>query len=279
MSPVVDFALKRSDGGTNPEAIAALRAIGDPAYFEACLDAFCARFSAGEMQDASSRSGRSLAQSDPRRASEVLEKHIRPALNSSPLSAEHRRAIAAISWLPSTDALALFRKLWPDSKTDQAREALLDLLFGSINVPEATALMLDLYSQIPAEAGFLRSTAIERFGKELYEPAIPVLGAALADVEGYVRNAARTASEEFKQQRQALEEFQAWTTASKAARDSIDELKDLLADPNRDVVLGAVKALGVVKARTALPELVKLLGRDDAELKQAVQTTIDRIGE
>jgi len=45
-----------------------------------------------------------------------------------------------------------------------------------------------------------------------------------------------------------------------------------------DVVLGAVKALGAVRARAALPALVRLLANDDPAIQAAVHEAIERIG-
>ena len=52
------------------------------------------------------------------------------------------------------------------------------------------------------------------------------------------------------------------------------QLIELLQSQDRAVVLGAVRALGTIKARNALPELVKLLARNDAELTSAVEAAI-----
>jgi hypothetical protein len=49
---------------------------------------------------------------------------------------------------------------------------------------------------------------------------------------------------------------------------------ELLASQDRAVVLGAVKALAAVKARSALPALVGLLARGDKELTSAVEAAI-----
>jgi HEAT repeat protein len=281
MVPVIEFVLDTAGPqDARVEAIHALLAVGEANQFERCVDEY-ARSNNDEARVATFSIGASIALLDPSHAAEVLERRIGSILGEVPLTADHRRVIEAIDWLPETEALALFRRLWTAPMGQDARSVLLLKLIETIDGPTATALLLELYPDLPVDSqgGDLRYRAINRFAAELYEPAIPLLEQALKDPSDNVRAAARGASEAFKQQRMAVEEFQSWTSASRDARDSIDELKALLADSNRDVVLGAVKALAAVKARTALPELVKLLGRDDPPLKQAVQAAIDRIGE
>jgi HEAT repeat protein len=138
--------------------------------------------------------------------------------------------------------------------------------------------VLELYSSLPASASAARAVAIKRFGTNLYEPAIDLLGEALRDSDLSVREAAQAAFQRFREHREALEEYEAWRQASDDARETVAELVKLLASDNKDVVRGAVEALGAVKARTALPQLVALLGRDDAELKAAVTKAIAAIG-
>jgi hypothetical protein len=138
--------------------------------------------------------------------------------------------------------------------------------------------VLELYSSLPASASAARAVAIKRFGTNLYEPAIDLLGEALRDSDLSVREAAQAAFQRFREHREALEEYEAWRQASDDARETVAELVKLLASDNKDVVRGAVEALGAVKARTALPQLVALLGRDDAELKAAVNKAIAAIG-
>ena len=71
----------------------------------------------------------------------------------------------------------------------------------------------------------------------------------------------------------------AWTATASEARTTIDELLKLTESPNVDVVVGAVKALGALKASAAYPKLVRLLERKDPEIKTAVQAALDKLGE
>jgi HEAT repeat protein len=124
-----------------------------------------------------------------------------------------------------------------------------------------------------------RRLAIIRFQDTLHEPAIEIIGKALNDHDPEVREAARNALKAFREHREALEEFKRWQTGDAEARASIAELMKLLESPNRDVVAGAVRALGAVKAKAALPALVKLLEREDPDLKKSIEDAIRKIGE
>jgi HEAT repeat protein len=177
--------------------------------------------------------------------------------------------------LPPEDALQVFETLWPRATTKAIRGELLSAL-DAVSGPEVTNALFKHYSEV--EGVVTRGNVMRRFGKELYEPAIPLLGEELRSKNDSVRGAAQSAFKAFKEQRDALDEFSAWMNADKDARASVAELTKLLDSNNRDVVIGAVRALGAVKARSALPALVKLLERQDPELKKAVEETIARIG-
>jgi HEAT repeat protein len=249
----------------------AVELLDDPAWFERALDQFVKGPSQGATNCA-----RSLAQSHPEHAAAVLEARIRSTADGS--RAPDSKIVDAIGWLPPDRGLALAKKLLEKLRDEPTRAAVLWRL-AHIPGAEATQLAQQLYATIPGSEGRLKAEFIQRFANDLWEPAIPLLGGALRDSDKDVREAAQRVSALFKAHREALEEFEAWTQASRDARTSIDELRALLASDKREIVLGAVKALGVVKARTALPELVKLLGREDAELRKAVQEAIDKIGQ
>jgi HEAT repeat protein len=214
-----------------------------------------------------------LLQRDPQHARKAIEDAI--ALGwENPTSATRSQA-ADLAYLSAADAISLFERLWPRASTSAARHELFAML---VHFPDrdATPIVFKHYPEL--DSNDLRGAAIERFGNELYEPAIPLLGDALKSSSDYVRNSARDAFKKFKDYREALEEFSAWMNADKDSRASIAELSKLLESNNRDVVIGAVHSLAAVKARSALPALVKLLERPDPELKKAVEEAIARIG-
>jgi HEAT repeat protein len=214
-----------------------------------------------------------LVQRDRATALKTVEESIARTLESSGPNAV--RPVADLLSLPPPEALELFARLWPRATTDKLKD---EFLFTLLEIPgtAATAALFDHYADIrePSNQG----RAIERFANELYEPAIPLIGEALKSRNDSVRLASREALKKFKEQREALEEFSAWMTADKDARASVAELAKLLESNNKDVVIGAVRALAAVKARSALPALVKLLDRPDPELKKAVEEAIAKIG-
>lgn len=185
-----------------------------------------------------------------------------------------------VQYLPSRELSADFvRRSMKEQLPTVICADLLESLLGNENAGEPVlALAVELVPVLARENPNLTTYAIRAFREALYEPAIPLLGEALRDRNAHVRSEAQDTFAAFRVQREALEEFQAWMNISKEQRSTTTELVQLLASPKRDVVLGAVKALGALRAPTALPELVKLLERDDAELKQAVLAAIDACG-
>ncbi|MEY2745500.1 MAG: hypothetical protein RL112_542 [Planctomycetota bacterium] len=116
--------------------------------------------------------------------------------------------------------------------------------------------------------------ALAIFQRTLHEPALPVIGAALRSSSLDVRTAAQEAMKVFREQREALEEFEMWMQAARQEASTTTQLVELLRSDDRAVVLGAVRSLAAIKARAALPELVKLIGRGDKELTAAVEAAI-----
>jgi HEAT repeat protein len=168
--------------------------------------------------------------------------------------------------------------VWAHPLSDELRNQVYHEMADWLTGDDVLPLLFELYPTLPDSAKASRARAVKRFGDNLYEPAIDLLGEALRDRELEVRNAAQEAFQRFRAHREALEEYEAWRQASDEARETVAQLVALLASDDRDVVRGAVEALGAVKARTALPQLVALLGRDDAELKAAVTKAIAAIG-
>jgi HEAT repeat protein len=209
-----------------------------------------------------------FADTDPRRASELILEAIRSGADPD-----------SIRFLDPPYDLELFKTLWAQSEDAGARSDLLRALVDHLSGKEADALIVEHYHEIPESDSGTRHGAIARFGEHLYEPSIPILGNALEDPDVGVRIQARKAFQAFKQHREALEEFAAWTLGDRQARAQIDELEALLESPDNQVVIGAVKALGVVRARSALPALVRLLERDDGAVRSAVHEAIERIGQ
>jgi HEAT repeat protein len=223
-----------------------------------------------------------LLRRDPDRAHKALEDAMIAGWdNPSSLVASR---VSDIALLPAADALAMYERLWPHAlakdkeQVPESRAERNEILRALTEIVDArvTKVLFDHYREIDNDSVW--AEAIDRAGRDLYEPAIPRLGEALKSPSDRVRAAAQNAFKQFKAHREALEEFSAWMSADKDARTSIADLSKLLESNNRDVVIGAVRALGAVKARSALPSLVKLLERSDPELKKAVEDAIAKIG-
>ncbi len=215
-----------------------------------------------------------LIGSDRVAAAKPLEKEIDGALARSDPSVD--RLIEWIGQLDAKDAIALVTKYTAQLHDDQQRQALFGLMVGVVQTPESTSFLLTNYARLNSD---LRAGAVNRFGTELYEPAIPVLGDALKDKDLSVREAARTAFKRFREQREALDEYDAWMKADKDAKQTADELIKLLASPNAAVVTSAVKTLGALKVRSAYPAIIKLLDRNDAAISAAVKEAIDKLAQ
>lgn len=210
----------------------------------------------------------------------MLWKRIEPARQGGVALQRARRLAYLVRYFPKPEAPAEFLRRALQEKLPLAlcADMLFCLLDGGNPSEPSLAIAVELLPVLRNESPDLMTTAIQCFREALYEPAIPLLGEALRDRDENVRLEAQSTFAAFRVQREALEEFEAWMNISKEQRSTTAELVKLLASPQRDVVLGAVKALGALRAPAALPELVKLLGNGDVELKAAVMAAIDACG-
>jgi HEAT repeat protein len=217
---------------------------------------------------------RKTNQLDRSRSAALLEQFLAQA----PTLERFREASWLIPDLTTADSVQLVEKLW-EKATPEQKELLMDVVTTGnrvITTEAANRFLLKNFDMVPQNR---KAGVITRFGNALFEPAIDLIGASLADPNAGIRDAARKAVDAFRQQREALEEFKRWKAGDAEARASIAELLKLLESPNPEVVIGSVRALGAVKAKSALPALVKLLDKPNPELKKAVQDAIARIGE
>jgi hypothetical protein len=217
---------------------------------------------------------RSSARRSPRETAEELWKSVVAATARG-----DDAALAALAGtfdvLPTDELCPLLERAAREGASDYVRVELYATLASVKRPPASLATLFQYYPTLPTSArSVTRAHAITRFADALYEPALPLIGEALRDENPEVRNAAREALEDFRKQREALEEFDKWMRASNDERETIAQLEALLASKDRAVVLGAVKALHAVRARSALPALVKLLARNETELREAVEAAI-----
>jgi HEAT repeat protein len=180
--------------------------------------------------------------------------------------------IAAL--LPRPVYLTLLRSCATQWDSDQIALSIQGLVATGMRDAEVLELVLELTPRVAPHLTDTRLQILSLFADTLYQPAMPLLGEALRDSNPQIRSRAQEALQQFRQQREAMEEFGTWMQAARQQASTTAQLIELLQSQDRAVVLGAVRALGTIKARNALPELVKLLARNDAELTSAVEAAI-----
>jgi hypothetical protein len=217
-----------------------------------------------------------IIRADPAKSREIIEEAMKSfAASNGRLSPE---IALQITLLAPAEGLLLAEKFWKQSTDTAVHQALYQTVCDGLKGTDGSAFLLRHFDEMRASPHQVHA-AIKRFGAELYEPAIDVLGQSLKDANPSVRLAAQEAFAAFKTQREALTEFQAWKTTADEQRTTIDELSKLLDSPNLDVVIGAVKSLGALKARVVYPKLVKMLERKEPELKAALQAALGQLGQ
>lgn len=276
---VAEWLMGLSDSAMVNSGLYLSHSTNDPAAVERALTLV----ESADLLQGSSTAGRvffAAAELHGKDTEAMLWKRLEPARQGGVALQRARRLAYLVQHLPSRQVSADFvrrglrEKLPPELCGD-----LLESLLENENASEPVlALAVEVVPQLSRWNPNLTVYAIRAFREALYEPAIPLLGEALRDRNATVRSEAQDTFAAFRVQREALEEFQAWMNISNEQRSTTTELLKLLSSPQRDVVFGAVKALGVLRAPTALPELVKLLGNGDAELKAAVLAAIDACG-
>lgn len=248
------------------------------------------RFERVDLLDAAARAPRSTLSSSlatclitlgrkyPAAVLEALRGSLREIVGTEPMTDDDQ---GRLSWLldvaPEADAVKLWQELWSVAPAS-SHAVLLDNLVERNFGPERDHLLVEFYPQIERLAPNLRNPTLLRFGNSLVEAALPILEREIKNPDANVRVAAMAAAEEFRKHREAVAEFDAWRKSVTVEQTTVADLSKLLESPNRDVVLGAVKALGILRARPALPALVKLLEQDDKELQRAVQAALEAMG-
>jgi HEAT repeat protein len=218
-----------------------------------------------------------LYQIDSAKTLEAVRRRLTEIVRKPELDRGDGRALDMLSGLPTAERLQLWREAWPLASA-AAREPLLERLVSWQDKPQTAPLLVELYPDIERAAPRLRKRTLLVFGAALTEAALPILEREIRNPDGEVRSAAMDVAEQFRKHREAVAEFEAWRKAVTVEQSTIADLAKLLESDNRDVLIGAVRALGVLRARPALPALVKLLERKDPELQTAVKAAIDAIG-
>ncbi|MCC7011857.1 MAG: HEAT repeat domain-containing protein [Planctomycetes bacterium] len=282
---VADWLLASRGPSHADRGLALLAGTGERKLLERALDTLAAIPELNVNSSTLLEVVKRAASAAPEQALAEFWKRIAASKGNPDASALVPRLTYSAMTLPLEQRIELMRRAWAEKLPDDVRASLCDGFLQSFHASQtstpdaALALLLECYPGLPENASETRRQVISELVEALYEPAVPLLGEALRDRDVRVRTEAQNAFQKFRVQREALEEFQKWTHATNEERESIEALEKLLESNVRDVVLGAVKSLAAVRARRALPKLVRLLARDDAELRAAVQAAIDRIGQ
>jgi len=149
------------------------------------------------------------------------------------------------------------RRLIEVGAVEELREELLSLNPSTLDTNDLTALIDAL--------GTIDSAEIHRFLLE-----------QVNDSRRSIRVAASNALTQLQNTREVKARWAAWAEGQEQTTVLMALLKDL-EDPEMEVRLGAVKALGLLGDPEALPVLVDLL-REDEPIKQAAKEALDRMG-
>ena len=185
-------------------------------------------------------------------------------------------ATVACELLGPKELVDLAAKHWergdPEHRTLLAQQAL------SRPVPEACEWSLRVIGDLrPVQRLYV--LALRQFGTSLFEPGLDEVLTAVSDHRPSVRAAANEEFTAYRKVREAQAEYEAWKKGRADADQTIVELRKLLSDSNPMVLVGAAKAVGVLKARAALPELARLMSHPDASVVKAAQLAIDSMNE
>lgn len=273
--PLLRRMATSAEENVRESAVSGLGALGDPSVLPDLMAAL--KDSSPAVAARASEALRNTIRADPARSRRVLEDAMGAFLKQH---GKHSAELAGqLAELPADDALELAERYWDESRDVWVHDTLARVVCDHVPGQRGLEFLLSKLPEMAAGPAYTRQRVIQRFGNELYEPALDALERALSDPSAEVRASARAAFKSFKEQREALAEFAAWKATRAEARQTVDELLELTASPNVEVVVGAVKALGALKASAAYPKLVRLLERKEPEIKAAVQAALDKLGE
>jgi hypothetical protein len=157
------------------------------------------------------------------------------------------------------------------------RKALIEVLLETRH-PGVAPLVAEEWKAGRLLESRLRRRAVGVFESALHQPALDLLREALADADAEVREAAQKAFATFKKNREALQELEEWKRGDAERSDAVAELMRLLDHEKPEVVIGAVRSLGALKAKAALPKLVRMLELPGTDLRTAINEAIAKIG-
>lgn len=232
----------------------------------------------GPVSDFGRRAMEALNLNARRSHRETIRGLLQPKIEAASDDAKGNLEMAYLSALDLSDRMPLLKALLARPRSTERTTALLQHVLSSDHPDSCAILAAEWGSKDGLPSASLRRDAVAKFETQLYLPALPLLRSALTDSEEAVRSAAQRAFKTFKANREALEELDQWKRGDAEKSDAITELTALLDSKKPEVVIGAVRSLGALKAKAVLPKLVRLLERDEPELKAAVNEAITKIG-
>jgi HEAT repeat protein len=228
-----------------------------------------------ELNDSVRSALAAITRNDPKRVETVL----RALLSVRTLSRQSLQQACEqiLKPLQPKELLLAVSACWKPAQAERLCALVARLVPGS----EGTQFLLAHYKELDATAVEVRGQVIERFGRDLHEPALDVIGAALRDPSDNVRAKASQAFERFRNEQQRVREFEAWRSSELRAAQTIAELLPLLDNANPDVVIGAAKALGALKARACTPKLISLHEKfaENERVNSVLRQVVDQLAQ
>jgi HEAT repeat protein len=279
LAGLIREGLASDAGEVRKSAAQAARRLADPALLPDVVRALGGpdEGSLDEIVDAF----RCLAEEDPGRAEKLVEEvFLAAAGDPKRLHGAHMRALER---LPGGRGVDLAERLAPRFSDPAVRPWLDRYVTNHFFLHRGAPEAVSAWARI--EDRHWRASAIVKFAEALHEPALPILREALSDPDPTVRNQAQLALKAFQAHREALAEAERWLSGDKEQRETVAELVKLLEEATTaDQAAGAAEALGALRARAALPALVRALGRwsapspDHAKAREVIRAAIRRIG-
>ncbi|MFQ5748772.1 MAG: HEAT repeat domain-containing protein [Planctomycetota bacterium] len=146
-------------------------------------------------------------------------------------------------------------------------------LVGGANDKDLVPALLEAWN-LPGLAN--RPLFVYALGETLDDRVVHVLLDALADPDGQVASAAEIALKRFRTVREQRQAFEAWQLVG-GGLSPVAALLKKLQNPKVEVRVAAIRSLGTLQAKEALPFLVDLLEDPNAEIAAAARKALARI--
>ncbi|MEM1188362.1 MAG: metal ABC transporter permease [Pseudomonadota bacterium] len=254
-------AWRSNDAWDPAPALAELRAVANPP--EADLRRVLALLPLPSARD----TWQTVAARNPITASVLIADWLR-----SPRPEERVSAAAGIGAL--LQPRATFETAWNASAPGADRDRLL-LVLATEAGPILSPALLMRYGEAGPET---QAALLRRVGRELDADGWPLIGLGQSAANPQVRRAAREALTEFSMAQAARAE---WELMQERAREAelVEILRDQLTQADPANAANAAHALADLGVRSAIPDLVAALRRDDPNLRAALRSALRQLGQ